>query len=118
LIVGELASKVVDHAHTIMTLRAAVRSSALYLAMHDGSSAPPILRTVTVPTERGRGLRLVEAVSSTWGYRLEHGGKTVWATLDLAGSGGMDTVSDDIERCESTEEDLRCVRDQEPPQRR
>jgi hypothetical protein len=84
LIVSELASNVVDHAHTIMTLRATVHPSALHLAMQDGSSAPPVLRTSTVPTERGRGLQLVEAVSTAWGYRLEHGGKTVWATLDLA----------------------------------
>ena len=83
LIVSELASNVVDHAHTIMTLRASVRRSSLYLAMYDGSDAVPILRTVTGPMERGRGLHLVDALSTAWGYRLEHGGKTVWATVAM-----------------------------------
>jgi hypothetical protein len=31
----------------------------------------------------GRGLQLVEALSSRWGYELDADGTTVWFVLDL-----------------------------------
>ncbi len=40
LIISELVSNVVDHAHTMMTIQVAVGDSCLYLAAHDGGSAP------------------------------------------------------------------------------
>ncbi|WP_433796561.1 ATP-binding protein [Actinoplanes sp. CA-252034] len=83
LITSELVSNVLDHAHTTMTLHIALRPACLYLAVEDGSASPPapVRHPSTGPA--GRGLHLVEAVSTTWGYSLGAGGKTVWATLSL-----------------------------------
>ena len=84
LIISELVSNVVDHAHTMMTLTVALRGAHLYLAVHDGSSTPPILNGDTGHSAAGgRGLQLVAAASTAWGYVAEDGGKTVWATLAL-----------------------------------
>jgi hypothetical protein len=33
-------------------------------------------------TENGRGLLLVDTLSTRWGHFLHHGGKVVWALLD------------------------------------
>ncbi len=85
LIISELVSNAADHAHTLMTIEAAVQGSCLYLAVHDGSSAPPVLRAGNDEAKdaRGHGLQLVAAFSSAWGYVADTDGKTVWATLAL-----------------------------------
>ncbi|MEU4621878.1 ATP-binding protein [Actinoplanes sp. NPDC023801] len=83
LIISELVSNVLDHAHTIMTLHLALRPEGLYLGVRDGNASPPVAAPVPVTSMTGRGLRLVEAVSTTWGYSTAAGGKTVWATLAL-----------------------------------
>jgi anti-sigma regulatory factor (Ser/Thr protein kinase) len=83
LIISELVSNAVDHAETMMTVEVARGEKDLRLAVHDGSSAPPIVRVVTDRTVpmRGRGLMLVAAAATTWGYSYEDGGKSVWATI-------------------------------------
>lgn len=84
LIVSELVGNVVDHAGTMMTLHVVRQPDFLYIGVRDGSSVPPVLRNGSgVPTGRGRGLLLIEAVSASWGYRSDEDGKTVWATMDL-----------------------------------
>ena len=82
VIISELVSNVIDHAHTMMTVEVALRPSQLYLAVHDGSSAPPVLRRADdVQSHDGRGLHLVAAFSTAWGHTAEGSGKTVWATV-------------------------------------
>ncbi|MDI6103437.1 ATP-binding protein [Actinoplanes sp. NEAU-A12] len=84
LIVSELVSNVVDHAHTMMTLEISRHDSFVCLTVRDGSSAPPIPRRDSdTTTPGGFGLRLVAFSSADWGWRPEPGGKAVWATLAL-----------------------------------
>jgi anti-sigma regulatory factor (Ser/Thr protein kinase) len=89
IIISELVSNVVDHAHTPMTIEVAHRDSHLYLAVHDGASTPPVAKDVTGDTRalRGRGLMLIAAVATTWGYDPNNDGKTVWATVALPPDG-------------------------------
>jgi len=85
LIISELVSNVVEHAQTVMTIEVVHRDSHLYLAVHDRASAPP------VPSEpagdalalHGRGLMLIAAAATTWGYDQRADGKTVWATVAM-----------------------------------
>jgi two-component sensor histidine kinase len=85
LIITELVSNVVDHAHTVMTIEVAHRDSHLYLAVHDGASTPPVPNDLAgdAGALRGRGLMVVAAVATTWGYHQNNDGKTVWATVTL-----------------------------------
>ena len=89
LIISELVTNVVDHAHTLMTIEVAHRDSHLYLAVHDGASAPPVPRKLAGNAQalRGRGLMLVAAAATTWGYDQNEDGKTVWATVALPRDG-------------------------------
>jgi anti-anti-sigma regulatory factor len=83
LIVTELVANVVDHAHTMMTLRLSVRPRYLNLAVRDGSHDPPLAAIPAHPeAKRGRGLLLVNELAYRWGYLpAHHGGKVVWAAL-------------------------------------
>ena len=85
LILGELVSNAVDHAHTLMTVEVAYRHSDLYLAVHDGSTEPPVPCDLSADfmAFRGRGLMLVAAAATTWGFDYTEGGKIVWGTLAL-----------------------------------
>jgi anti-sigma regulatory factor (Ser/Thr protein kinase) len=57
------------------------------LEVWDASRNPPALREAALDDEGGRGLRLVDALARSWGYRRPvTGGKIVWCTLeDLPG---------------------------------
>jgi hypothetical protein len=83
LIISELVSNAVDHAHTIISVEVCVQDSYLYLGVRDGGGARPAVRHTDDADTRGRGLRLVAAFSSDWGYITDAYGKTVWATLAL-----------------------------------
>jgi anti-sigma regulatory factor (Ser/Thr protein kinase) len=82
LIVSELVSNVVEHAHTMMTLRLSLRRRFLNIAVRDGSPDEPV-QTADVPAEAdgGRGLFLVKATSHSWGWLPTDDGKVVWAAL-------------------------------------
>ncbi|GAA1619782.1 ATP-binding protein [Actinoplanes couchii] len=83
LIANELVANVIDHAHTMMTLRMSVRQRHLSIAVQDGSAAPPVAAATGPEHLRGRGLLLVNELANTWGHLPSNGGKVVWATLDL-----------------------------------
>jgi anti-sigma regulatory factor (Ser/Thr protein kinase) len=93
LIVSELATNVVEHARTDMTVTAWRRGRGLHLSVRDGDVRPPRLRPV-VPADTeeylevgGRGLQLVAAASTAWGMTPTANGKVVWATLRVAQQG-------------------------------
>ncbi|MEU8658066.1 ATP-binding protein [Actinoplanes philippinensis] len=82
LIVTELIANVVDHAHTMMTLRLSLRQRYLSIAVRDGSSDPPVpALDVTPLAAGGRGLLLVNELAYHWGHLPSTGGKVVWAAL-------------------------------------
>jgi anti-sigma regulatory factor (Ser/Thr protein kinase) len=57
----------------------------LLMLIWDASPLPPVRMNGTDDAENGRGLLLVDTLSTRWGH-LPHpnGGKTVWALLDTA----------------------------------
>ncbi|MFF5083817.1 ATP-binding protein [Actinoplanes sp. NPDC000266] len=82
LIANELVSNVVDHAHTMMTLRLSLRPRYLNIAVRDGSPAEPIRPgPAAADLKRGRGLLLVDASAHAWGWMPSADGKVVWASL-------------------------------------
>ncbi|WP_430784326.1 ATP-binding protein [Actinoplanes sp. G11-F43] len=82
LVANELVANVVDHAHTMMTLRLSVRDRYLNIAVRDGSPEPPVART-PAPAEvlGGRGLLLVSELAHSWGHLPSKDGKVVWAAI-------------------------------------
>jgi anti-sigma regulatory factor (Ser/Thr protein kinase) len=86
LVVSELVSNVVEHAHTMMSLRLSLWDRYLHIAVRDGSAIQPALPQRPAAEQlRGRGLHLVNATAHNWGCLPTDGGKVVWASLLVDG---------------------------------
>lgn len=86
LVVEELVANAVDHARTpfhltvdhLLTDRS---SRALRIAVHDQCPQPVSVRPFDARAARGRGLQMIESLTSRWGCDRTAAGKTVWALL-------------------------------------
>ncbi len=80
LMTCELATNCVQHARTDFEL--AIHShGAIRVEVRDADRSRPTLRSPTPKQPSGRGLRIVEAMSDSWGVIPSSSGKTVWFTL-------------------------------------
>ena len=79
LAASELVTNVVRHTDNGGWIQA-WGGDPLRLEVHDTS--PVLPSRVGRPTSSGRGLRIVDAVSSDWGTRTTPNGKMVWAEFD------------------------------------
>lgn len=57
--------------------------SGLLIEVIDSSREPPSLVNASMDAENGRGLLLVDALSTEWGYSSVRGGKSVYCILPL-----------------------------------
>jgi anti-sigma regulatory factor (Ser/Thr protein kinase) len=83
-VANELASNVVDHAGTPFVVTVTLTAEAVRIEVEDGSARPPVVRPPDVYAVRGRGLQLIEALTSDWTYVRTAGGKTVCAEVPAA----------------------------------
>ena len=84
VVVSELTTNAVLHTKSPFSVRLARRRSSLFLTVHDGSRAPlPFNADHASFDICGRGLQIVERLSSSWGVTAEPDGKSVWARFDL-----------------------------------
>jgi anti-sigma regulatory factor (Ser/Thr protein kinase) len=85
LVVEELVANVVDHARTPFRLtvnhEADEAGSALRITVRDGAPGSLHLRPFSARAARGRGLQMIDALTSRWGCDRTAGGKTVWALV-------------------------------------
>jgi hypothetical protein len=83
LVVSELATNALTHARTPFTVTLAAFAHSVLLQVHDGSPRLPVLGAATSLDTSGRGLTVLDLLSSDWGVTSHaDGGKTVWATFD------------------------------------
>jgi anti-sigma regulatory factor (Ser/Thr protein kinase) len=64
-------------------LLVAAHSDRLIVMVQDASQEPPVLRPPADDAMTGRGLGIVAALSTRWGWVTDAGGKIVWAMVDL-----------------------------------
>ncbi|MFC5785130.1 MULTISPECIES: ATP-binding protein [Streptomyces] len=83
VIVSELLTNVVDHTTTPMTKVVIERRGgcSVRIGVSDRSRVVPCMKTATDDAESGRGLRLVDSLSSRWGYSRNRWGKVTWAEI-------------------------------------
>lgn len=84
LIVSELATNAVLHAHSSFELELSHTADTVRIAVSDESVAPPVLQDPRVNSESGFGLRIISKLASDWGFQLGDAGKEVWVRLASA----------------------------------
>jgi anti-sigma regulatory factor (Ser/Thr protein kinase) len=86
LLVSELAGNCVRHTSSNFEVRVSRDRRKIRVAVADRGAGKPVVQRVDTSAVAGRGLALVETLSSSWGVRtsrLPGGGKAVWFELDL-----------------------------------
>lgn len=79
LLVSELATNVVLHAHTTMRLTVLPVDDRVRVEVRDDDPGRPQTQRRPSPTAvGGRGMVLVDALATTWGVNGNERGKTVW----------------------------------------
>ena len=89
LLVTELVTNVVLHAHTDIEVVARLFPSAVRIEVRDTCSVLPSMASHQRESQTGRGLELVETLSDSWGVEVHRDrqridGKGVWFELSLA----------------------------------
>ncbi|MFE9247986.1 ATP-binding protein [Streptomyces sp. NPDC007088] len=85
LIVSELVTNSLRHAHGPIGVRLSRRSTCLFVEVSDPVPDAPRERTAHPDDEHGRGIRLLSRQSRSWGTNAapEGRGKTVWCELPV-----------------------------------
>jgi anti-sigma regulatory factor (Ser/Thr protein kinase) len=81
LLVSELATNAVLHAHSGFTVRME-QGDALRVEVDDDDPRLPQVRDYRVDSASGRGMRMVRALARASGATATSAGKTVWFELD------------------------------------
>ena len=80
LLTGELVANAVVHGPPdgAVTVRVRIDGPVVRVMVSDGGGGVPVVGHPEPTAPSGRGLALVEALSSDWGTHIVPGGKTVW----------------------------------------
>jgi CheY-like chemotaxis protein len=82
LVTSELTTNAVTHAESTCRIRLSVSPATLRIDVLDRGSGTPEPRPESRTAENGRGLHLVDALTTAWGLEVLPGeGKLVWAEL-------------------------------------
>jgi anti-sigma regulatory factor (Ser/Thr protein kinase) len=81
LMVSELATNSVKHAHSDFRISINDARGEIRIEVRDTGRGEPRLRSPALIEPSGRGLRIVEALSRAWGTADSPPGKTVWFTV-------------------------------------
>lgn len=84
LLTSELVTNAVVHARTSLSLSLRSSDGCIRLTVTDENSRSVHPRRADATDEGGRGLMLVEALSSAWGVESHDSGKEVWCELRRA----------------------------------
>lgn len=81
LLVTELVTNAIRHAGSAEDVKVRLFADTIRLEVSDPSPALPHRGDASPDAESGRGLLLVEAMSTDWGAEWTSGGKRVWAEV-------------------------------------
>ncbi|SDH77682.1 Anti-sigma regulatory factor (Ser/Thr protein kinase) [Actinokineospora alba] len=79
LATSELVTNAMEHGRGEITVDLRLLESRVLLRVRDEGPGAPVSGDREVLAPRSRGLTIVEALSTSWGWQLAPGGKWVWA---------------------------------------
>lgn len=80
---SELVTNAVEHGDGEVSLRLRHDTESVELQVGDEGGGTPEVHPFGVRSERSRGLAIVEALASDWGWSRSDRGKSVWARFAL-----------------------------------
>jgi len=86
LLVSELAGNCVRHTDSSFAVHIGADRRRIRVSVSDRGGGRPVVQALDPDAIAGRGLALVQMLSSSWGVRRNRsltGGKAVWFVLDL-----------------------------------
>ena len=84
LVASELAANAVTHADSGFRIRISLAPTTLRIDVSDSGEGTPEPQRLSISEEHGRGLHLIDALTTAWGLDDAPGiGKVVWAELAL-----------------------------------
>ncbi len=84
VVLNELVANALVHGGGPVTLRLRRSDRRLVVEVSDSRPVPPRRLVADSDAEHGRGIAMVDVLSSRWGIRPTEQGKAVWAELDVA----------------------------------
>ena len=84
LLVSEVATNALVHGAGRVRVRVRATDRGLRVEVHDEDTTLPARRQATPMDEGGRGIALVDALSTGWGAERTTDGKTVWFEVAAA----------------------------------
>ena len=78
LMVSELVSNVVLHAHTSLEVAVLSRGDHIRITVTDESPVIPAMKSYAADSITGRGLAIVDSSAARWGIDEHPSGKAVW----------------------------------------
>lgn len=96
LLVSEVVTNAVLHARSAIRLAIEDRDGVVRVEVHDGSPMPPRMHRFRLASATGRGLRLLEQLSLSWGVEPVTGsGKVVWFEVGAADESAWESFAAD-----------------------
>jgi anti-sigma regulatory factor (Ser/Thr protein kinase) len=83
-VVSELVTNAVLHARSMVVLHFTVAGNRLRIGVEDLSPDHPLPQQPSADADNGRGLVLLDALASAWGWERTSLGKHVWCELPIA----------------------------------
>jgi len=83
LVVDELVTNAIRHSRGVVTLSIGRRLDRIVVQVQDPSPDRPEQEEQDILADNGRGLLLVEELTSEWGSTATDDGKRVWAELPV-----------------------------------
>lgn len=88
VVLTELATNAVMHAETPFSVTVIENASMVRISVSDTNPGPPIRHDLDLMADiGGRGVALIAALASDWGFEIRSGGKIVWAELSCSAAG-------------------------------
>lgn len=92
MLVSELVANSVLHSGTPLEVVIALDGDRVRVEVHDGTGRLPVRKNYSTMSGTGRGLMLVDRMSTRWGADRTSAGKVVWFELDAAAAPAVDIV--------------------------
>lgn len=83
LLTSELVANALVHTETDIRVEVRCTDGRARVAVHDGDLSPPKVNGLSSKGTSGRGLAIVEALATEWGFELADHEKVVWFEIDL-----------------------------------